>query len=64
MSDVARWDKDFRRAAGMSRGERWFRSLVQKASDVVAILKPDGALRYVSPAVERAVWRLPTCSWR
>src|SRR3712207_488719 len=43
----------------MSRGERWFRSLVQNASDVVAILKPDGALRYVSPAVERTLGYRP-----
>ena len=43
----------------MSRGERWFRSLVQNASDIVAILKPDGALRYVSPAVERTLGYRP-----
>src|SRR5918998_2193148 len=59
MSDVARRDKEFRRAAGMSRSERWFRSLVQNASDIVAILIPDGALRYVSPAVERTLGYRP-----
>ncbi len=40
MSDGVRRDKEFRRSAGISRGERWFRSLVQNASDIVAILKP------------------------
>ncbi len=43
----------------MSRGERWFRSLVQNASDIVAILKAEGAIRYVSPAVERILGYRP-----
>ena len=59
MSDIARRDTGFRRAAGTSRGERWFRSLVQNASDIVAILKADGAIRYVSPAVERILGYRP-----
>ena len=45
------------RLAGLSkamrRSEERFRSLVQHASDAYAILEPDGAIRYVSPAAER-----------
>ncbi len=32
-----------------------FRSLVQNASDVVSILRPDGSIRYVTPAIERVL---------
>ena len=43
----------------MSRGERWFRSLVQNASDVVTVLESDGTVRYVSPAIERMLGYVP-----
>jgi len=33
--------------------ERHFRALIEGASDMICILEPDGAFRYVSPALER-----------
>ena len=47
------------RARGTTRGERWFRSLVQNSSDVVMILEAEGTVRYVSPAVERVLGYQP-----
>jgi len=47
------------RVRGASRGERWFRSLVQYSSDVVMILEAHGTVRYVSPAVERVLGYRP-----
>jgi two-component system, cell cycle sensor histidine kinase and response regulator CckA len=35
--------------------ERYFRSLIENASDLITILKPDGTLSYKSPAVERVL---------
>jgi diguanylate cyclase (GGDEF)-like protein/PAS domain S-box-containing protein len=35
------------------RSEERFRSLVQNAADIIAIVEADGTVRYVSPAVER-----------
>ncbi len=43
------------RVRGASRGERWFRSLVQNSSDIMLILEADGTVRYVSPALERVL---------
>jgi diguanylate cyclase (GGDEF)-like protein/PAS domain S-box-containing protein len=37
----------------LRRSETRFRSLVQNASDVIAVLDPDSTIRYVSPAVLR-----------
>src|SRR3712207_4696623 len=36
-----------------------FRSLVQNASGVILVMEPDGAVRYVNPAVERALGYTP-----
>ncbi|HUG15093.1 MAG TPA: EAL domain-containing protein, partial [Thermomicrobiales bacterium] len=36
-----------------SHSEERFRSLVRHASDIIAIVEPDGRFRYVSPSVER-----------
>ncbi|MFN8559583.1 MAG: PAS domain S-box protein, partial [Dehalococcoidia bacterium] len=36
-------------------GDGWVRSLVQHTSDIIAVVSPDGSLRYVSPSVERAL---------
>jgi diguanylate cyclase (GGDEF)-like protein/PAS domain S-box-containing protein len=47
------------RARGTSRGERWFRSVIQNSSDVVMILEAEGTVRYVSPAVERVLGYQP-----
>jgi PAS domain S-box-containing protein len=39
----------------LKQSEEWFRSLVQNASDVVTFVDGEGAVRYVSPAVERVM---------
>ncbi len=59
MSDAARGDKELRRATGMSRDERWFRSLVENASEAITILDADGTVRYVNPAGIRMTGHLP-----
>ncbi|MBA2713339.1 MAG: EAL domain-containing protein [Rubrobacteraceae bacterium] len=51
--------EDPARGRGTTRGERWFRSLVQNSSDVVMILEAEGTVRYVSPAVERVLGYRP-----
>ena len=43
----------------LGESERRFRSLVQNASDVVAILEGDGTVRYESPSIERALGYKP-----
>jgi diguanylate cyclase (GGDEF)-like protein/PAS domain S-box-containing protein len=43
----------------LRRSEERFRNLVQNASDVVAILDPDGTIRYVSPSVFAILGRTP-----
>lgn len=35
--------------------EEHFRSLIENASDIIAILNPDGVVEYVSPSIERAL---------
>jgi PAS domain-containing protein len=55
VSDGARGDRGLRLTTGMSRGERWFRSLVENAYEVITILEADGTIRYLSPAVERVL---------
>ncbi len=37
----------------LERSERYFRALTELGSDVVAVLAPDGGVRYVSPSVTR-----------
>ncbi|MDQ3304077.1 MAG: GGDEF domain-containing protein, partial [Actinomycetota bacterium] len=41
------------------RSEARFRSLVQNASDIIAVLEADGVVRYVSPAVEPIMGHRP-----
>jgi diguanylate cyclase (GGDEF)-like protein/PAS domain S-box-containing protein len=43
----------------IKESEECFRSLVQYASDIITILKTDGTVRYVSPAVERVMGYKP-----
>jgi len=43
----------------LQRSEERFRSLVRNASDVVAVLGPDGVIKYQSPAAERVLGRSP-----
>ncbi len=50
---------DLARVRAAPRSERWFRSLVENASDVITILEADGTIRYVSPAVERVLGYKP-----
>lgn len=39
--------------------EARFRFLIQNSSDIIALLKPDGSVAYVSPAMERVLGRDP-----
>ena len=48
-----------RAQAEVRRSEERFRSLVQNASDVVAVVSADGKLTYISPAVHRMVGYRP-----
>ncbi len=43
----------------VERSEEHFRSLIEHASDLIAILGPDGVFRYQSPSSERIIGRLP-----
>jgi diguanylate cyclase (GGDEF)-like protein/PAS domain S-box-containing protein len=43
----------------IKESEECFRSLVQYSSDILTILKTDGTVRYVSPAVERVMGYKP-----
>jgi PAS domain S-box-containing protein len=43
----------------LRQNEERFRSLVQHSSDVIAILEPDGMIRYVSPSLERILGYRP-----
>jgi PAS domain S-box-containing protein len=49
---------DVRRAA-LHAGDQRFRSLVQRASDIIIVVDADGVIRYVSPAVERVMGHAP-----
>ena len=59
MSDAARRDRELRRTAGMFGDERWFRSVVENATEVVTILESDSTVRYVSSAIERVLGYRP-----
>ncbi|MFA6109272.1 MAG: PAS domain S-box protein, partial [Candidatus Latescibacterota bacterium] len=43
----------------MRRSERYFRSLIENASDVVTVVDGDGVTRYVSPSVTRVLGHAP-----
>lgn len=43
----------------LRQSEERFRSLVQNASDIIAIFEPDGEIRYVSPPVRRMLGYAP-----
>lgn len=46
-------------AEALRQSEARFRSLVQNASDIIAVVTPDGLLEYVSPAVRRVLGVAP-----
>ena len=43
----------------VQRSEKHFRSLIEHASDLVAVMTPEGTLRYVSPSHERVLGYRP-----
>ena len=43
------------RNLALQRGEQYFRSLIENASDVITILNDDGIVRYDSPSVTRVL---------
>ncbi|MSQ48654.1 MAG: PAS domain S-box protein [Deltaproteobacteria bacterium] len=43
----------------LEKSEAYFRSLIENSSDFIAILNPDGTLRYTSPAHERLLGYAP-----
>jgi PAS domain S-box-containing protein len=47
------------RSAALHVGDHRFRSLVQRASDIITVVDADGTIRYISPAVERAMGYAP-----
>ncbi|MGH7446235.1 MAG: PAS domain S-box protein, partial [Longimicrobiales bacterium] len=46
----------------LRQSEEYFRSLIENSSDMVAVVNPDGTVRYVSPAVGR-VLGTPPSAW-
>jgi PAS domain S-box-containing protein len=39
----------------LKQSSNYFRSLIENALDIIAVLDPDGAIRYVSPSTERVL---------
>src|SRR5690606_15090550 len=39
----------------LAERERYFRTLIENTSDIIAVVEGDGRLRYVSPALERVL---------
>jgi PAS domain S-box-containing protein len=52
---AAREDSLRQAQAQVRRSEAHFRTLIEHASDVIAIVGPDGTIRYESPSVERVL---------
>ncbi|MFC4542189.1 PAS domain S-box protein [Halosolutus amylolyticus] len=46
--------------AAVERREEWFRALIERSSDLLAVLSASGRVTYVSPSVERVVGAEPT----
>ncbi|MGZ6989375.1 MAG: PAS domain-containing protein, partial [Thermoanaerobaculia bacterium] len=44
----------------LARRERHFRSLIENALDIIAVVAPDGAILYASPSIERLLGFEPT----
>ena len=48
-----------RRNLALQRGEQYFRSLIENASDLTTILNEDGTVRYDSPSISRVLGYTP-----
>ena len=57
--DHARLERAHAARAGVQAGEARFRALVQHSSDVIVVVDGAGAVRYVSPSVERLLALAP-----
>ncbi len=44
----------------LRKSEAWFRTLIEGAHDLIAVVGPDGALRYASPSFERILGYRPS----
>jgi two-component system cell cycle sensor histidine kinase/response regulator CckA len=44
----------------LRRSEVWFRSLIEGAQDLIAVVLPDGTFRYASPSFERILGHRPS----
>ena len=49
-----------RTADALARSERYFRALIENATDAVTILNEDGTVRYSSPALQRIIGYAPS----
>jgi PAS domain S-box-containing protein len=43
----------------LRKNEEYFRALIENAHDIIAVLDPDGSIRYTSPSVERILGYVP-----
>jgi PAS domain S-box-containing protein len=53
------FESEVRIRTQMAEQETRFRSLIENALDVIAILRPDGVIRYLSPSIERVLGYAP-----
>jgi PAS domain S-box-containing protein len=53
------FESEVRARKQLAEQETRFRSLIENALDVIAVLQPDGVIRYVSPSVERVLGYAP-----
>lgn len=51
--------ENLRQQEEIHRSEKYFRSLIENASDIIAVIGNDGVYRYVSPSVERVLGYKP-----
>jgi PAS domain S-box-containing protein len=45
--------------AALRSSEEWFRALIEKSSDIVAVLKPDATVSFISPSVQSVMGYMP-----
>jgi PAS domain S-box-containing protein len=45
--------------AALRSSEEWFRALIEKSSDIVAVLTPDGGVSFISPSVQSVMGYTP-----